>query len=99
MNWMRIAAMSDFRKLWGRIEQDVPPGNYSISITNSTFMINVDYNLSKINGEKYFVLSTSNFFGSKSNFLSISYISVGSVCCLMGFLFLMRKLSKKNKLL
>jgi hypothetical protein len=30
MNWMRIAAMSDFRKLWGRIETDIQPGNYTV---------------------------------------------------------------------
>lgn len=91
--------MSDFRKLWGRIEQDVQPDNYTLVINNSSFLGNVVYDLSKINGQKFFVLSTSNFFGSKSNFLAISYISVGSVCCLMGFLFLMRKLSKKAKIL
>lgn len=34
MNWMRIAAMPNFRKLWGRILADVPVGNYTVQITN-----------------------------------------------------------------
>ena len=35
MNWMRIAAMPTFRKLWGRIENGLPAGNYTITIENS----------------------------------------------------------------
>ena len=32
---MRIAAMSDFRKLWGKIEVNIPSGTYKIEINNS----------------------------------------------------------------
>ena len=34
MNWMRIAAMPNFRKLWGRVEDNLPAGNYTLNITN-----------------------------------------------------------------
>ncbi len=35
MNWMRIAAMPNFRKLWGKISTNVVPGNYTVQIQNS----------------------------------------------------------------
>ena len=34
MNWMRIASLPNFRKLWARINQDLPAGQYTIQITN-----------------------------------------------------------------
>jgi len=35
MNWMRIATLPDFRKLWGRVNQDLIAGTYTVQITNS----------------------------------------------------------------
>lgn len=35
MNWMRIASLPDFRKLWARIPETLPAGQYSITISNS----------------------------------------------------------------
>ena len=35
MVWMRTAALPYFRKLWGRIEEDLPAGEYTILIDNS----------------------------------------------------------------
>ena len=35
MNWMRVASRSTFRKLWGRIDGDLPAGTYTITIDNS----------------------------------------------------------------
>lgn len=35
MNWMRISSLPDFRKLWARINVDLPAGQYSVLITNS----------------------------------------------------------------
>lgn len=32
---MRISPTSDFKKLWGRIEVDLPAGNYSFVVTNN----------------------------------------------------------------
>jgi hypothetical protein len=40
MNWMRAASRSDFRKLWGRINSDLPAGSYTFDVENSNnFMI------------------------------------------------------------
>ena len=33
--WMRAAALRNFRKLWGRIDQDIPAGaNVTVQIQN-----------------------------------------------------------------
>lgn len=65
-------------------------GNYTLNITNL-------YDISAFNGEKLFVLSQANFFGSKNDFLSITYLTVGGICLVIGFLFLGKKLMKRRK--
>ena len=35
--WFRIAALSDFKKLWGRITTPITAGNYTLNIANSYF--------------------------------------------------------------
>ncbi len=52
------------------------------------------YDISQFDGEKYFVVSTSNFFGSKNEFLSISYIVVGVLCLVSAIGFSVRKVLK-----
>jgi len=33
--WMRTAGLPNFRKLWGKIEDGLAPGNYQIRIENN----------------------------------------------------------------
>ena len=80
MVWMRPAGLPNFRKLWGRIKENLEKGTYEITIQNS-FLVD------KFGGEKYFVMSTVNAFGGKNNFLGISYICVGGICLIMALLF------------
>jgi hypothetical protein len=81
MVWMRPAGLPNFRKLWGRINGDLLPGNYTLSIKNT-------YDVKAFDGQKFFVMSTVNSFGGKNSFLGISYIVVGSICIVMAVLFL-----------
>jgi len=81
MVWMRPAGLPNFRKLWGRINNDLAAGTYTLSVNNT-------YDVSAFSGQKFFVLSTVNAFGGKNAFLGISYIVVGSICILMAILFL-----------
>jgi hypothetical protein len=39
MVWMRTAGLPEFRKLWGRIETQLPAGNYLININNSMLIL------------------------------------------------------------
>lgn len=97
MNWMRIASLPNFRKLWARINQDLPAGQYTIQITNCTiYTIYLDYDVSSFGAEKYFVLSTSSVFGSKNLFLSVMYLVMGFLCLVVGGVFLGRKLKKQK---
>lgn len=81
MVWMRPAGLPNFRKLWGRIREDLQPGNYTMKVNNY-------YPVKGFNGKKYLVFSTVNAFGGKNSFLGISYIVVGSICLLMAILFI-----------
>ena len=56
----------------------------------------VDFNVAPFGGQKYFVISQSNFFGSKNDFLSITYLVVGGLCLLIGMLFLGKKIIKNK---
>ena len=79
--WMRPAGLPNFRKLWGRIREDLNEGEYLLHIDNN-------YDVSDFKGEKKFVLSTVNAFGGKNNFLGLSYIIVGGVCLILAVIFL-----------
>ena len=34
MNWVRIATLPSFRKLWARINSNLPAGTYTLKVTN-----------------------------------------------------------------
>ena len=79
--WMRPAALPDFRKLWGKIENDLLKGDYELTIVNN-------YPVKSFEGEKYFVLSTVNLIGGRNYFLGIFYEVVAGVCIIAGILFI-----------
>eukprot|EP00850_Spirogloea_muscicola_P020849 SM000228S07389 [mRNA] locus=s228:118459:121028:- [translate_table: standard] len=80
--WMRTAALPAFRKLWGRIHEELPAGTQiSVNILNQ-------YNTYSFNGQKKLVLSTASWLGGKNDFLGIAYITVGSICIGLALLFL-----------
>ena len=77
MVWMRPAALSDFRKPWGKIERDLSKGDYIVTITNN-------YPVKSFDGKKYFILSTVNRLGGKNYFLAILYLVMGSISIISG---------------
>ncbi|KAL4477009.1 hypothetical protein ABPG72_011706 [Tetrahymena utriculariae] len=89
MVWMRTAALPDFRKLWGRIDQNVVAGSYTIQIANN-------YPVDSFDGTKSFVLSTANAFGGRNSFLGISYLVMGIICFIILMVFVFKKF-KQNK--
>lgn len=86
---MRTAGLPNFRKLWGKIEKNLAAGNYSLTITNL-------YDVNNFDGDKAFVVSTTNALGGKNYFLAICYIVVGSLCLVFAIIFLVAFLKKKN---
>lgn len=88
--WMRPAGLPDFRKLWGRIDDGLKKGNYSLVIDNN-------YPTQIFSGTKSVVLSTVNAFGGKNTFLGISYLVVGGICIFMAIGFGIGDKIQKNK--
>jgi hypothetical protein len=86
---MRTAGLPNFRKLWGRIEDDLPAGTYYLKITNL-------YNVETFSGSKTFVISTTNALGGKNYFLAICYLVVGSLCIVFAIIFFIAFLRKRN---
>eukprot|EP00271_Cylindrocystis_brebissonii_P014502 TRINITY_DN35862_c0_g1_i1.p1 TRINITY_DN35862_c0_g1~~TRINITY_DN35862_c0_g1_i1.p1 ORF type:complete len:353 (-),score=58.23 TRINITY_DN35862_c0_g1_i1:1074-2132(-) len=80
--WMRTAALPTFRKLWGRIETDIPAGS------KLTMDIKNRYNTYPFDGEKHLVLSTTSWLGGKNPFLGVAFITVGGLCFVLALLFL-----------
>jgi len=81
MVWMRPAAFATFRKLYGRIEEDLKEND---SITVNLFN---NYNTYTFGGTKKVVLSTTSFLGGKNDFLGISYLTVGGLCIFLAMVF------------
>lgn len=76
--WMRPSPFPDFRKLYGRINENLEKGKYTLTIDRTYSNIETKDKI-----EKYFVLTTLNKFGGKNYFLSITYIVFGSICILL----------------
>ena len=86
---MRTAGLPNFRKLYGKIEKDMPKGEYQLTIDNT-------YDVASFEGSKYFVLSTTNVFGGTNFFLAVCYIVVGALCIVFGIVFFIAYMGKRN---
>jgi hypothetical protein len=78
--WMRVSGLLNFRKLWGRIDKDLDEGKYTLTV-------NSNWDISDQDGEKWFVLSTTNAFGGVHTTMAYYYIGCGTFCVLMALIF------------
>ncbi|XP_074267718.1 putative ALA-interacting subunit 2 [Silene latifolia] len=81
--WMRTAALPNFRKLYGKIEEDLNVGDIIVvDIMNN-------YNTYIFGGAKKLVLSTTNWLGAKNDFLGLAYLCVGSFTLLVSLILIL----------
>ncbi|KAG8365638.1 hypothetical protein BUALT_Bualt18G0126900 [Buddleja alternifolia] len=81
--WMRTSAFPTFRKLYGRIEEDLVADDIiTVKLLNN-------YNTYSFSGTKKLVLSTSSWLGGRNNFLGMAYISIGSSLIFIAFVFML----------
>ncbi|EGR30785.1 ligand-effect modulator 3 LEM3 family protein, putative [Ichthyophthirius multifiliis] len=73
MVWMRTSGMGRFKKLWGRIKQNLEVGDYIIEVQNN-------YDVKVFNGQKSFIMTTTSAFGQKNPVLIVAYFSGAFVC-------------------
>lgn len=99
--WMRAAALPHFRKLYGRIESDIPAGTelkVNIRASRSRSLLQfVDFFV-KGHMEKALVITTTNWLGGKNDFLGWSYIVVGIICLIFAIVFIIKQLTCPRKL-
>ncbi|XP_065878288.1 putative ALA-interacting subunit 2 [Euphorbia lathyris] len=81
--WMRTAALPSFRKLYGRIEQDLDADDVII-----VHLMN-NYNTYSFGGKKKLVISTSSWLGGRNDFLGIAYLFVGTSAIVFSLVFLL----------
>lgn len=78
---MRTAALPKFRKLYGRIKEDLNAGEViTVHLVNN-------YNTYSFGGKKKLVLTTSSWLGGKNDFLGLAYAATGFSFILVAILF------------
>ncbi|CAN1140158.1 ALA-interacting subunit 1 [Linum perenne] len=90
--WMRTATLPTFRKLYGRIEEDLE-ANEQIEVA-----IENNYNSYGYGGKKTLVLSTTTWIGGRNDFLGIAYLAIGGICLLLAISFILIYVFKSRPL-
>lgn len=84
MNWMNIAALPTFRKLYGRIDGKFTQG------TKLVIEVDSNYDVSTFKGTKSLVLSTTGALGVKNSGLGVTYIVSGSIMVFFALVFFIK---------
>lgn len=92
INWMKISPFSNIYKIWGKINEDLPAGEYTMKIKSK-------WDVRLFDGRKFWGLTTTNKLGAENQFLSIAFIVVGGIGIFLGLVFVIRKLQRPKGVL
>jgi len=82
-NWMMLAASPNFYKLYQRNDKDpMIAGTYQIEIVSN-------FDTTKYNGRKSFVITTLSPMGSRNIWPGIIFLIVGGICLLLDIYFIL----------
>ena len=88
MNWMNIAALPNFRKLYAVIKLE--DGSFNVGDTLS-FDVSSVVDVNSFNGKKSLVLSAQGTLGLSNPGLGITYIVTGGACLLFSIIFFLKQ--------
>jgi len=77
MVWMRVSTYRDWKKLYRIIEEDLPAGRYYVQV-------NASFPVESFDGEKFFFIAETKWFGGSNTALGISYLVVGGVALIFA---------------
>jgi hypothetical protein len=80
MNWMRMAGLPSFRKLYGKIDNDISAGD------SWSFNLTLNYEVRSFGASKYLVLSDLSNIGAPNYSLGNVYFAAGSLSFLFSII-------------
>lgn len=83
MVWMRTAAYRNWKKLYRIIQTDLEPGVYYVQIKSR-------FPVKSFDGQKFFFISETTWFGGPNRTMAIAYLVVGGVALMLSILILIR---------
>jgi len=100
---MQSSGLSNFRKLYGKINQDIPKGNYTFFMSNNGIFLNSEFeNYDFPFKKRHIIITTSTFLGGENNIIMFYSLILSVFMMLTNFLFFKRsetfKISNKSLL-
>lgn len=86
MVWMRTAALPNFRKIYGKINQDFRKGDELI------FTVSANFEVDSFSGSKALVIAQVGDFGGKNPYLGVAFIVVGAISLMFALLFVTKQI-------
>lgn len=90
-NWMKVAGLPTFRKTYGKHDESIPPGVYTVLISST-------YEVQSYGARKALIISNTSWVGGKNPFLGWAYIVAGGVFLFLALAFLARHLMAPRRL-
>ncbi|CDF35800.1 unnamed protein product [Chondrus crispus] len=81
MVWMRVSPYRNWKKLYSRIENNIQAGRYYVRATSR-------FPVEGFEGEKFFYIAETTWFGGANKLLGLAYIVVGGVALVLSLVFI-----------